>query len=75
MFHCVSTFTLRSKVREGRAKLQFMNSTLHCPGVSPNSVIVNGVVLDNLEGIEESLLNTLQNQLPKLQRAVYMGEV
>ena len=43
--------------------------------MSPNSVIVNGVVLDKLEGIEEALLDTLQNQLPKLQRAVYMGEV
>ena len=38
-------------------------------------MVVNGVVIDDLSSAEESLLETLQEQLPKLQRAVYLGNV
>ena len=38
-------------------------------------MVVNGVVLDDLTSAEETLLETLQAQLPKLQRAVYLGDV
>ena len=38
-------------------------------------MVVNGVVIDDLSSAEESLLESLQEQLPKLQRAVYLGNV
>ena len=44
-------------------------------GLTAPSMVVNGVVLDDLSNAEEALLETLQAQLPKLQRAVYLGEV
>ena len=48
---------------------------IYCAGVGTPSVIINGVVLDNLLKLEEDLLETIQAQTPKLQRAVYLGEV
>ena len=38
-------------------------------------MVVNGVVIDDLSSAEESLLGSLQEQLPKLQRAVYLGNI
>ena len=44
-------------------------------GLRAPSMVVNGVVIDDLSSAEESLLESLQEQLPKLQRAVYLGNV
>ncbi|XP_063681631.1 UDP-glucose:glycoprotein glucosyltransferase 1-like isoform X2 [Bolinopsis microptera] len=51
------------------------NQLLLSSGLAAPSMVVNGVVLDDLTSAEETLLETLQAQLPKLQRAVYLGEV
>lgn len=38
-------------------------------------MVINGVVITDLSNVQDTLLDTIQTQLPKLQRAVYLGDI